>query len=280
MLEVVSQVWQVALLPSLKVLGILLFLYIFYWRVIDYAHAVWFYGRQGKDVARLCPGHLPFIGNLIQVAQSYLKSRRDKDNFYIMTHVLEWTVPKEDPTTAVCFVTNGAVLSIQNPEVVADLYTRKNKYFDKHPLIKKLSYCLTGESILFAETTQDWKDTRKAISPAFYKGKLEKLTEVAKSAVQTTIDRFEKNLAEAEAAGKSSAEIDIIMEVNTMQSRILLVCAFGKDIADEKVDYWINGRLTQRTVGFSLATTFNDLINRLGAPHIQLFPFLATTYIT
>ena len=138
---------------------------------------------------------MPLIGNAISVIQSYLKSKRLNDNSYILTHMFEWTVPKDSTATGIFFITNGAGLTLSDPEVISDLYTSKNKYFDKHPLVKNLSYCLTGESILFAETTQDWKDTRKAISPAFYKGKLERLTEVAKSAVQTTVDRFEKKLA-------------------------------------------------------------------------------------
>ena len=50
---------------------------------------------------------------------------------------------------------------------------------------------------MFAETTQDWKDTRKALSPAFYKGKLEKLTEIAKTAITTTIDSHWKLLSES-----------------------------------------------------------------------------------
>lgn len=59
----------------------------------------------------------------------------------------------------------------------------------------------------------------------------------------------------------------------------MLVCAFGQDIADVEVDYWENGVLGKRTVGFSLATTFHSLINRVVAPHVQFFPFLASCFI-
>jgi hypothetical protein len=37
------------------------------------------------------------------------------------------------------------------------MYTTKNKYFDKHILVQDLCTCLIGESILFAETTENWK---------------------------------------------------------------------------------------------------------------------------
>ena len=42
-------------------------------------------------------------------------------------------------------------------------------------------------------------------------------------------------------------------EMNTMTTRILLVCAFGVDHADEQIDYWVDGRLEKRSVGHSLS---------------------------
>ena len=65
-----------------------------------------------------------------------------------------------------------------------------------------------------------------------------------------------------------------------MTTRILLVCAFGVDIADQKVDYWNNGKLEKRTVGYSLENTFNNLIQRIVAPHVQFLPFFADCFIT
>lgn len=147
-----------------------------------------------------------------------------------MQHVFDATVPKESNATCVFFITNGAGLAIKDPEVIKDLYTSKNKYFDKHPLIKQVSHVLTGDSILFAETTNDWRDSRKAISPAFYKGKLERLTEIAKTAVQTTVDRFWDEIKAANDG--QGALVDIMEHSNSLTSRILLLCAFGEDISD------------------------------------------------
>ena len=72
-----------------KTCGLLLLAYIFYWRVIDYAHCVWFYGRQGKEICALTPGHLPVLGNIVQCVKSMLKSYREGDNFHIMRHVFD-----------------------------------------------------------------------------------------------------------------------------------------------------------------------------------------------
>ena len=61
---------------------------------------------------------------------------------------------------------------IGDVRIVQAMYTTKNKYFDKHILIQIFTNPLLGNSILFAPTTQEWKTSRKVLSPAFYKGKL------------------------------------------------------------------------------------------------------------
>ena len=65
-----------------------------------------------------------------------------------------------------------------------------------------------------------------------------------------------------------------------MTTRILLVCALGVDIADDEVDFWVGGRLEKRKVGFSLLQTFGDLVQRVGAAHVQLCPMMASVFIT
>lgn len=77
------------------------------------------------------------------------------------------------------------------------------------------------------------------------------------------------------------ADIDVYKEINKLQTRILLMCAFGvDDLADREVDYWKNGTLQKKTVGESLDSTFQALIQRVASPHIQVFPFLANWFIT
>ena len=240
-------------LTLLKAFLALLAGYLVYWRVIDYACLVRFYGKQGRDVCILAPWHMPMFGSIFNVVYSMIKSKREGDNYHVSRHVINHTIPSDSLATGIMFITNGAGLLISDPAVVQDLYVSKNKYFDKHSLVKNASYVLTGESILFTETTEDWRSTRKAMSPAFYKGKLESLTEIAKTAIETTVKRFEELL-------KDKNEIDILNEINTMTTRILLTCAFGVDIADEKIDFWVNGQLQKCKVGQSLSLTFNDMI--------------------
>lgn len=259
----------------LKVLAAAVGAYVFYWRVWDYFKAVRFYGSQGEDVVKISWGHAPIIGNSYMMAWSAYKSYKEGDNFFIMKHAFDYVT--KSAGTAVAFVsTQGAGLAIRDVKVVEAMYTTKNKYFDKHPLIQELSMCLTGKSILFAETSDDWRKSRKAVSPAFYKGKLENLVEIAKQAVGTTLERFQA----IKAQGPGRQEVDIMEEIGVMTSRILLVCALGVDCADNPVDFWENGVLGKKTVAYSLRVTFSNLINRIASPHIVIFPFLAQHHIT
>ena len=180
-------IWALTI-ALLKVLGMAMFCYVFYWRVFDYTLAWYFYRKQGEKACTICWGFGPFIGNGVLMAWSAYKSYMEGDNFYILKHGFDYGT--RAGVTAIAFITNGAGLAICDVKVVEAMYTTKNKYFDKHPLVKDLSLCLTGDSILFAETSEDWRKSRKAMTPAFYKGKLENLVEIAKKAVRTTHARF------------------------------------------------------------------------------------------
>ena len=90
----------------------------------------------------------------------------------------------------VCYFTGGSCVLISDPLVVEAMYTSKNKYFNKHPIVKELTLCLTGRSILFAETSKEWKEARKTLSPAFYKGKLVKLVEIARESVRFSVNHL------------------------------------------------------------------------------------------
>ena len=102
---------------------------------------------------------------------------------------------------------------------------------------------------MFAETTDDWRKSRKAILPAFYKGKLESMVEVAKQAARTTLTRYKTIYS---TSGQSLVKVDIMNEIGLMTSRILLLCALGVDCADYPVDFWENGVRVSKPVVYSM----------------------------
>ena len=77
-------------------------------------------------------------------------------------------------------VGSNIALHFSDPELVNELYTIKNKYFDKHHFTYLLAKPLLGESILLVTSSKEWSNKRKALSAAFYKEKLLKMVEIVK----------------------------------------------------------------------------------------------------
>jgi cytochrome P450 len=89
-----------------------------------------------------------------------------------------------------CFKGPDVALWILDVNVVQELYTTQNKYFNKHPIVRDLTLQLTGRSILFADTDEMWRKRRTALGPAFYKGKLIQMTDLAKESMRGTLARW------------------------------------------------------------------------------------------
>jgi len=81
-------------------------------------------------------------------------------------------------------------LFFRDPDMLNELYVTKNKYFDKHPLIKNLLYPLMGDSILLAASTESWSMKRKSLSTAFYKDKLIKMCDLVKSTLREVLNSW------------------------------------------------------------------------------------------
>eukprot|EP00350_Pseudokeronopsis_sp_OXSARD2_P001831 CAMPEP_0170548790 /NCGR_PEP_ID=MMETSP0211-20121228/6980_1 /TAXON_ID=311385 /ORGANISM="Pseudokeronopsis sp., Strain OXSARD2" /LENGTH=84 /DNA_ID=CAMNT_0010854425 /DNA_START=265 /DNA_END=519 /DNA_ORIENTATION=+ len=57
--------------------------------------------------------------------------------------------------------------------MVQEIYTTKNRYFDKFPKFRNVIFKLVGDSVLFASsTTEVYFHKRKSLSAAFFKDKL------------------------------------------------------------------------------------------------------------
>ena len=251
--------------------------WLLYHRVYDYFRSQAHYGPQ--EIVWQVPGvwgSWPFIGSLLTVLQVRLHQIRNGLNNHVIDGLVNMFGDSFKPVT-LCYFTCGTTVLIADPLVVEAMYTSKNKYFDKHPIIKDLTLCLTGRSILFAETTREWKEARKTISPAFYKGKLVGLVEIARESVRVSVDKLKKLTA---SSGKPKTQLDMINEFNSIFVRILLTTALGEDVSERQVNYWENGKLIKVNVAYSLRETFHHLAERMAHVHIFFFPFLADVYLT
>ena len=202
------------------------------------------YGSDGNWIE--CPGNIMGFGSLVPFIMTNIELWRTGSNKNPITLLVE----KHCPMTPCNFLLASAVdpgAIICDVRVVEAMYTTKNKYFDKHPITADFTQVLMGSSILFSKTTHEWKTSRKAMSPAFYKGKLIQMIEIAKLSMRTTLSKL-RTLAKA----GPKTTIDLIAEISMMQVRILLQCALGEDISDQEVDYWVSGKLEKRCISYAL----------------------------
>ena len=172
-------------------------------------------------------GHYPVIGHIVPILKAVIHQKKNNLNNHIIDVIINLYSDGERPVLY-GFFTCGVGLGIMDPSVVEAMYTTKNKYFSKHPLIKDLTLCLLGKSILFAETSSEWREARKTMSPAFYKGKLVSLVEIARESVRHSVDRL-KNLVRDSKTPRT--EINLITEISDIFVRILLMCALGEDVS-------------------------------------------------
>jgi cytochrome P450 len=61
---------------------------------------------------------------------------------------------KQFSGSSVFFAGHQPIINISDVKVVEAMYTTRNLFFDKHPVVKHLTLRLTGNSILFDETSE------------------------------------------------------------------------------------------------------------------------------
>jgi cytochrome P450 len=74
-------------------------------------------------------------------------------------------------------------LYVADPDMVQDLWVKKNSIFDKTGNFVGIFSKLFGNSFLFSKADEIWKAKRKACSHAFYKERLVHMLEVLKDKI-------------------------------------------------------------------------------------------------
>ena len=243
--------------------------YLLYAKVFLLYRNYHFFKRQSTKVVSAYPP-LPFVAHVPMLLWFWrAKNSHPFDNF------VEFSLgDKRFGKCVPVFVNERTQVAIHDVKVVEQLYTTHNRYFDKHPDVQKVTWRLTGSSILFDASDEGWAQRRKTMSPAFYKGKLQGLVNIAKGVVSTYCDRFEALTARAPAT------VNMMSEISNLSVSILLSCVVGEDISKVKVNFWQRGRLVKKDLSFCLRETFTQMVDRLAMPHISLFPQLLDVYIT
>lgn len=82
------------------------------------------------------------------------------------------------PKIVATYLGRKGLLTINDPEVLNEIYVTMNKFIDKHPKTQRVLKSLTGDSILFNPSNELWAQKRKHLSAAFYKDKLNAMLEM------------------------------------------------------------------------------------------------------
>lgn len=96
---------------------------------------------------------MPFLGHIIQILFS-----RNNENKHFFIKLMERTVGgNKFNKTSVVFAGSQPLVVLHDVKALEQLYTTHNKHFDKHPSVQMITLPLTGKSILFDETSTNWR---------------------------------------------------------------------------------------------------------------------------
>lgn len=126
----------------LWVIGALL-TYFVYEKVLKMYYRYWFYTSQGIP----CVGFpLPVVGNFPKLIRSL--SSRDSCSKTPLEHYLHYYFGEKLPPVVVDFRQPEGAIFVNDPTFVNELYTTKNRFFDKHPKLKRIAADFFNDSIL------------------------------------------------------------------------------------------------------------------------------------
>ena len=97
-------------------------------------------------------------------------------------------------------------LYVADPEMMLDLFVKKNTIFDKTGNFRGIFSRLFGDAIAFRHADEVWKAQRKACAHAFYKERIVHMLEVLKDKIEEDCERW---AAEIVASPDASKVIDI-----------------------------------------------------------------------
>ena len=152
--------------------------YVLYYRLYQPYVAWWHYYSQ-KDHIRQVGIPLPFIGNLLQLARGW-----NSENKHTFNKMMENAGLAEGYNrTSLLFCVREPWLVLNDVRIAEQLFTTYNQYFDKQPMMQRVTEHFLGDSILFGQNSKEHKFKRKALAPAFYRGKLQELILTTRSHV-------------------------------------------------------------------------------------------------
>jgi cytochrome P450 len=170
---------------------------------------------------------MPVFGHLLRMGH-IMKTYGSPDHPWV--HMTREDFPDKLPRAWMNFPGFAPIIFLRDLDMIQDLFVNKNKYFDKSEYTWRVLYPLFGDGIAFVPSNEEWAMRRKHVSVAFYKEKLLKFAEIMKGVVHDQMKEWEKKAATGE-------NFNLIPAVQTIYQKIILSCAFGKDISELPIDF-------------------------------------------
>ena len=153
------------------------------------------------------------------------------------------------------------MLVVNDPQMVQDIFTTKNKSYDKMSRTQLLFGDLMGNTFLFSPGDAIWKAKRKAVAHAFFKDKIVHMTEILKGKIT---EQSEKWLDEIRSSPAQSTEIATNAFFDVFCRNIVHV-SFGEDICDSTIEIMlpdpVEGKVAPRKLSFMKA--LNKVITQM-----------------
>ena len=196
-------------------------------------------------------GCVPLLGHLLRLDGIMKKY---KSNEHPGTIMLREDFGLNQPKIIFLYMSYEPLIFFRDPKLIEQLYVQYNKYFDKFFVIRDLLHPLMGDSILLQESNENWMQKRKSLAVAFYKEKLLKMIDIVKDCMGKKVQEWREKFV------KPKKQMDLIAEISKTFVMVLLSCAFGEDLSDKVIDYYVNGVRTQKTVCFVLREVFHKCV--------------------
>lgn len=139
----------------LLLLFILALGYFIWSKIIKMYYIYWYYSRQGIPATKF---PMPIFGNSLD-SQKRIGALTEFD-LHPIPHLLRTTFGMKVPKVFINFRGPIPILVFTDPELLHELYITKNKYFDKEKRIMPMFKEMIGESILFSQSNELWRNKR------------------------------------------------------------------------------------------------------------------------
>lgn len=125
-------------------------------------------------------------------------------------HMIDEDFGDNQPGIFGMFLAFYPTIMISDLDMMNELYQTKNKIFDKHPLVRNCMKPLLGDTIIFAETTDDWSQRRKSLSTIFYKEKMIRMVDTIKNVIKHKLDFWQETYV------KTGKDMNLVAEISQL----------------------------------------------------------------